>query len=80
MAKARYEYCPACAIRAAVEQDLRQCTKDRLPPGTPHESPTAFWARMEAAELLSWAVQMYDLRVRICARSAHTPRETKKRA
>src|SRR5262249_7926554 len=59
MAKARFEYCPMCALRAAVEARLN-VPADQANRQGPHEAPTSFWSRMEAAGLLGEAVDLYD--------------------
>src|SRR5262249_27110182 len=77
MVKARYEYCPVCAIRAAVEQRL-EVPAYKPAHGDQRESPAAFWARVEGAGLLSEALAVYDQLVAEQAAWAHTRRESKK--
>jgi hypothetical protein len=77
MARARYESCPTCPIRATLEKRLR------LPSYTPArknaiETPAGFWSRVEKAGLLVQAVSLYDQMVAEHRAWVHTPCETKK--
>jgi hypothetical protein len=76
MAKARYEYCDVCAVRAKVEQRLQLPAYKALKPGK-QETPTEFWSRVERAGLLTDALALFDQQAAEQAAWAHTRRETK---
>jgi hypothetical protein len=74
MAKARYEYCSACGIRAKVIERLPWPPEKPQP--SAHVSPEQFWEHVARADLLQQALDLYDQLAAEQKDWVHTRRET----